>query len=55
MIDRDIGLVSRQTMMTMCAIIAAAVIGALACAFYKNIKLETVGNKVMTKEQRQNL
>ena len=43
--NRDIGLVSRQTMMTMCAIIAAAaVIGALACAFYKNVKLETFGN-----------
>ena len=42
--DRDIGLVSRQTMMTMCAIIAAAVIGALAYAFYKNVKLETFGN-----------
>ena len=42
--DRDIGIVSRQTMMTMCAIIAAAVIGAVAYAFHKNVKLETFGN-----------
>jgi hypothetical protein len=42
--NRDIGIVSRRTEMYACGLIASAVIVAVACAFYKNVKESFQGN-----------
>ena len=46
---RDIGIVSRQTQMIACMLIAVAVIGAIVYAFNKNATLETFSNYVSDK------
>jgi len=46
---RDIGIVSRQTQMIACMLIAVAVIGAIVYAFNKNVTLETFANYVSDK------
>jgi hypothetical protein len=43
--NRDIGIVSRRTEMYACGLIASAVIVAVACAFYKNVKESFQGNQ----------